>query len=114
MKNTISRILNYLLYLSTCLLIGTGLVLEFRLVPGSKGGKGLSLLGYGRHDWSDVHLWISYLFIVLIIMQLVLHWKWLIKIASQNHSWRLWAGFLFGIVIILFLMLFPIESRFAK
>lgn len=110
MKTTINRILNYVLYLFTASLLGTGLLLAFRLVPGSMGGKGLTLWGYDRHEWGDLHSWISYGFVLLLIAHLGLHWKWLVMVASKNHSWRLWAGFSFGLLPILVLLLYPLGS----
>lgn len=112
MKNTISRALNFALYLSFCLMVATGLVIAFRLPSGRAGGRGLSLFGFDRHQWGDIHLWISYGFIALIIIHLFLHWKWLVKIASSNRPWRLWLGLGVGTAIILIVLLFPVASRF--
>lgn len=46
-----------LLFFLFCLLAGTGLLLQYRLVPGYQGGKGLTLLGWSRHDWGTFHFW---------------------------------------------------------
>jgi len=114
MKNTINRILNFALYISFCLMTGTGLLLSFRLPPGSKGGRGLTMLGMDRHEWGTVHLWISYGFILFILLHLYIHRAWLIKIASRNHAWRMWFGLLLGLLAIAFLMLYPIEAQLRK
>jgi len=91
-------------------MLGTGLLLAFRLVPGSMGGRGLTLWGYDRHQWGDLHSWMSYGFVLLLLVHLGLHWKWLVKIASQSHSWRLWAGLSLGLLPILLLVLYPLGS----
>lgn len=111
MKTVLRRILNLLLYLSFCVMIGSGLLLAYRLLPGSRGGQGLTLLGWGRHDWGDLHTWVSYVFIALTILHLVINWKWLVKVASQDHVWRLLAGLLVGLGIIAAFLLLPIEHR---
>ncbi len=112
MKNTINRALNLALYLAFCLMVATGLVIAFRLPPGRAGGRGLTLFGWDRHQWGDIHLWISYAFVAFIAVHLVIHWKWLVKIASSNQSWRLWLGLGAGLATILIVLLFPTASRF--
>ncbi len=114
MKNITSRILNLALYISFCLMVGTGFIIGYRLPPGSRGGRGMSLLGMNRHEWGDVHLYISYGFIAMLIVHLCIHWKWLIKIASRNRQWRLWLGLAIGIAVVLFCLLYPTESRFQR
>ncbi|NET40192.1 MAG: DUF4405 domain-containing protein, partial [Cyanothece sp. SIO1E1] len=72
----------------------------------------LSLWGYDRHEWADIHLWMSYGFVLLLLLHLWLHRKWLVKIASKNHAWRIWVGLSFGLILILTLLLYPLERSF--
>jgi hypothetical protein len=105
MKNTINRILNYALYILFCLMIGTGCVLHFRLPP--RSGRA-SMLGWTRHEWGEIHTWIAYAFILLIVIHLVMHRVWLIKIASSRHAWKLWGGLLVGVLLIAFFAVYPV------
>ena len=105
MKKLTHRVLNFALYILLCLMIGTGLLLEFRLPPRSRG---LNVLGLNRHEWGDVHLWIAYGFIALIFLHLFLHRAWLIKVASSSHHWRLWIGLAVGIILIGLFLIFPV------
>jgi len=72
-------------------LAGTGAIIKWVLPPGSGGlGRELhgghggehsgehirELLGMGRHDWGEVHLWLGTIFVVLMLVHLVLHWGW--------------------------------------
>lgn len=111
MKIKIRRILNLLLYLSFCALTGTGLLMAFRLVPGSRGGRGLEALGWDRHEWGDLHTWLSYAFAILLVVHLVLAWTWLKKIAARGQIWRLIAGFAVGLGIVLGIVLLPVTHR---
>ena len=43
MKNLIHRVLNLLLYIAFCAMVGTGLLMAYRLPPGSRGGSGLTV-----------------------------------------------------------------------
>lgn len=110
-KNTYMRITNLLLYLSFCGLIGTGALLTWRLVPGSRGGGGLSVLGLGRHDWGDIHFWTAVVCVVSVVIHLLLNWQWLKKIAAGAHFWRLLLGLGVGFLIIFGIYLLPIQSN---
>ena len=111
MKLLLRRVLNLFLYLSLCLMIGTGLLMAYRLVPGSRGGQGLEMLGWNRHEWGDLHTWISYLFVALVVAHLAMSWTWLVKCAAQGRAWRLAAGLLAGAAIIGTLLLLPVERH---
>lgn len=100
----VNRVLNFGLYMLFSMMVGTGLVLAFRLPPRSGG---LSLLGLTRHEWGGVHQWISYGFIFLVTVHLFVHRAWLMKVASKSHGWRLWGGLSMGVLIVVFLLLFP-------
>lgn len=109
MKLSLRRILNLFLYLIFSVMIGTGLLMAYRLVPGNRGGQGLQVLGWSRHEWGDLHTWVSYVFVVLILAHLALSWAWLVKCAARGRVWRLAAGLLAGAAIIAALLLLPIE-----
>lgn len=111
MKLAFRRTLNLFLYLSLCLMIGTGLLMAYRLVPGSRGGQGLQVLGWTRHDWGDMHTWISYFFVALVVAHLGISWTWLVKCAAQGRGWRLAAGLLAGAAIIGVFLLLPIDRH---
>lgn len=111
MKLAIRRILNLLLYLSFCAMLGTGLLMAYRLVPGSRGGQGLEVLGWNRHEWGDFHTWIAFLFVALLLVHLGLNWSWLVKCAAKGHPWRLAAGLLAGAAIVVTFLFLPITKR---
>lgn len=110
MKNTIHRVLNLFLYLVFCTLVGSGLLLAYRLPPGSRGGHGLELLGMSRHDWGDIHLWLGYAMLLGVILHLAMNWQWLRKIAAKARIWMLALGLGVGVAIISAFLLAPIEQ----
>ncbi len=111
MKSNVLRVVNLLLYVGGCFLVGSGLLLGWRLPPGSRGGQGLTMLGMSRHEWGDWHLYVAYAVIVLTIVHLVLNRAWLQKIAASRKYFRLAAGLGLGIVLIAFFLLMPVEHR---
>lgn len=111
LKNLTGRILNLLLWLITCALAGTGLLMALRLPPGSRGGRGLSALGMTRHEWGDVHTWLSYVFLVLVFLHLAVHWRWLWQFASRRRALPVIAGIGVGLGLCLALLLLPVSRR---
>lgn len=96
-KKTLSILLNLLLYINGCLLLGTGLLMTWRLPPRSGPATVLNLT---RHEWGEIHLYLGLCFSILALIHLAMHWKWLYKVASQNHPWRIVFGLLIGAVLI--------------
>lgn len=113
MKTWLSRILNLALWLIGSGLASTGLILAFRLPPGSRGGRGLSLLGWTRHDWGDLHTWLSYVAMALVAGHLVIHSRWLWIVACQRRWPRLLAGLVLGFALPVAALLWPVEKRAA-
>jgi hypothetical protein len=110
-RSAVPRVLNGLLWLVFCGMAGTGLLLAFRLPPGSRGGAGLTAMGLGRHDWGDVHAWLSYAFLALIAAHLALHWRWLWQVAAKRHAWPLVVGIGAGLVLMFWLAFQSVEKR---
>ena len=111
LRTPVKRILDLLLYVSFCGLVGTGSLIYWRLIPGSRGGHGRSFFGMGRHDWGDVHFWLGVTFLAAIVLHLLLNWAWLKRIAASSQPWRLWAGLVAGLAIVIFFVAVPIEYR---
>ncbi|MEX1045108.1 MAG: DUF4405 domain-containing protein [Chthoniobacterales bacterium] len=110
-RSLVPRVLNALLWLVFCGMAGTGLLLAFRLLPGSQGGRGLTAMGWDRHGWGDVHTWLSYAFLALITAHLALHWRWFWQVAAKKHAWPLVVGIGAGLVLMLWLIFQPVEQR---
>lgn len=110
LKNTLLRVTNLLLYLSFCGLVGTGALLIWKLVPGSQGGHGLTVLDLSRHEWGDIHFWIGVVFVAATLTHLILNWAWLRKIASSGKVWRLAAGLAAGAVLIFGIYALPLQQ----
>ena len=104
-KNNVLRVVNLLLFLSGCFLLGTGLLLAFRLVPGT-GGR-MTVLGLGRHDWGDLHFYVAIAVVILTLAHLALNWAWMRKIAAMSRVWPLLLGLAVGTIIVVLPLLLP-------
>ncbi len=92
-------------------MIATGYLLRFPLPPGSN--KTLSLWGYTRHQWGDVHFWISLGLLVVLAVHLVLHWNWIVTVIGKRchlvktaHPSLIRSGILTGGIVTLTVTLF--------
>jgi hypothetical protein len=106
-----NRIVDFLLWISICLMLATGFVIRYRLPPGSRGGQGLSTWGWTRHDWGDVHSWLAYTVCALVVLHLVLHWQWLMRSAWPKIKWPVIAGLILGVLLAVSAWLIPVESE---
>ncbi len=120
-QNPVNRVLNLVLYLLLCFMVGTGWVMWQRLPRGSGhgGGRGRgaiegeasragdALLGLTRHEWGDWHLYAGLAMLALSVLHLLLNWAWLVKIAASKQAWRLWAGLVAGVAVVGFFVLWP-------
>ena len=56
--------------------LATGLVIYLFLPEGSgRGGSWAMYLGITRHQWVTLHNYTSFVFVALLIIHLLLHWK---------------------------------------
>jgi len=108
LKNPLMRVVNLLLYLSFCGLVGTGALITWKLVPGSRGGGGLTALNLSRHQWGDIHFWLGVTMLASSVVHLLLNWQWLKKIASSGHFSRLVTGLGLGLLIIFGIYWLPV------
>ncbi len=92
-------------------MIATGYLLRFPLPPGSN--KTLSLWGFTRHQWGDVHFWISLGLLLALLVHLVLHWNWIVTVIGKRchlvktaHPSILRSGILTIVIVTLSITLF--------
>ena len=72
-------------------LVGTGVIIKYILEPGTgggrRGGRGggevETFLSLRRHEWGTVHFWGSVIFVAIVVVHILLHYKW-IKAYLQN------------------------------
>ncbi len=88
---TVNLILNISLYMGGLFLVGTGLLLQWRLPPGS--GRLRSVLGWTRHDWGTVHFWLAVFVVAAVILHLAMHWRWIWRVAAvRKRRWIILAA----------------------
>ncbi|MGC9328586.1 MAG: DUF4405 domain-containing protein, partial [Candidatus Hinthialibacter sp.] len=97
-KVQINFILNLIAFYLLILLIATGLLMEFVLLPGSRGGHGLSMLGWSRHDWGNLHFYLSLGFMAVMLLHVILHWAWIRAVFFRYLSAK--SAFVMGFILV--------------
>jgi hypothetical protein len=84
-------LVDFLLFICIVGIVSIGLIMAFVLAEGPVKDESLKyLFGLHRHQWGDIHLYLSLAFTVVLIVHLVLEWSW-IKSKTQRifkSSWR--------------------------
>ena len=50
------------------------------------GGQGTGQLAFWdltKHTWIDIHDWVAVALTVLVVSHVVLHWKWIVRMAKS-------------------------------
>ena len=69
---------------STFLVTSLSGLVAWLILPGSgyQGGRNpfynATFYGLTRHQWNDIHLWVSLAMISIILVHLALHWRWIV------------------------------------
>ena len=65
-------------------MIATGYILFFALPPGTN--KSLSLWGLTRHQWGQIHFWVSVGLLAVLVTHFALHWRWVVATVAQRFG----------------------------
>ncbi len=87
-------------------LVLTGAIIEWLLPPGQRGGHGMTLWGWGRHDFGELHLWLGIGFTVLVALHFFLHWSWIYCMTARcfgGGSGGRWRRLVAGMLFVIFL-----------
>jgi len=80
-KPKLNFIIDALMFLALMAMAGLGFLMKYILVSGreawAKYGRNLALswLGWDRHDWGDIHLYLAFALLGLLVIHLILHWQ---------------------------------------
>jgi uncharacterized protein DUF4405 len=85
-RSDINFLVDAVAFLGLILLVSTGLIMRFVLPPFQGGRSGESgpflLWGWDRHQWGEIHFWIAAGLLVVMVVHLFLHWKWIANVVQ--------------------------------
>ncbi|MGQ3684353.1 MAG: DUF4405 domain-containing protein [Candidatus Loosdrechtia sp.] len=83
-KSKTNIIIDTLLFLCIIAIIGIGMLMKFILLPGKETvavyGEQVQVFfrGMDRHEWGAIHLAVVYVFLGLLTLHIILHWKMIV------------------------------------
>lgn len=97
MKQTkLNFIIDVVAFVGFVVLTTTGVLMRYILPPGS--GRYSTIWSLDRHEWGDIHFWISLVFFLILALHLVLHWRWIVNVLKGRP--RDESGFKVGLGIV--------------
>ena len=85
-KAKTNYIIDVLMTIASIIVGGTGLILFFFLPSGVKQGRYQEFLGIPKHIIADIHDWSGIIIIVLVLIHIILHWKWIVRMTKNMFS----------------------------
>ena len=95
-KNTLKYFIDTLLFIDMSSIAALGLLLGFVIPKGKVNPANKSFLGLHRHQWGDIHLYLSLFLLVLLVIHIWFNWTWIMQSTkryfgnySKNFLWVL-------------------------
>ena len=113
-KTKLNFITDAFMFLVIMAMAGLGFLMKYVLVPGrerwAKYGRNvnLTMFGWDRHDWGDIHLDLGLIFLGLLVLHTILHWRQIVGlfqkfVPAERRPWVL----LIFVLLAVFLIYFP-------
>ena len=89
-KNILKYLIDAALFIDICSIAVIGFLMGFVIPKGNEHQAAKSFLGLHRHDWGDIHLYLSILLLILLILHLWLNWTWIIQSTKRyfGDNWK--------------------------
>ena len=107
-KSNAIALIDIAAFISFVFVVSTGVLMRYVLPP--KSGKFTEILGMSRHEWGDIHFYITFIFLAILSIHLILHWKFIRNVfrgrVKKANASRLILG-LVGLLAVLALAVAP-------
>jgi hypothetical protein len=89
-KNSIKYCVDAILFVDMCSIAVIGLLLAFIIPDGRTGHAASHFLGLHRHDWGDIHLYLSIVLLLLLIVHIWFNWTWVVQSSKKyfGSNWK--------------------------
>ena len=94
---TFIKILDLLSFVALTLMLSTGVILKFTLPPRSGGNE---VWGLTRHDWGNIHFYLSVVFLLFMSAHLVAHAKFIKSVIMGKSQIENYYRIAIGIIVI--------------
>lgn len=93
-KTKLNLLIDAIMLVLLMAIAGLGFLIKYILIPGYKrnlvykNDVELYFMGLSRHEWGSIHLYLSFIFLALMILHIILHWKMITCIFKQMITGR--------------------------
>lgn len=108
-RSTLISLIDIVAFTAFLFLTSSGILIRYMLPPGS--GRWSEVWGMTRHQWGDVHFWISLVFFAVLALHLLQHWRFVLGLfrGHLKECMRLRVALgLVGLVAVVLLALAPL------
>ena len=105
MKKNLKYFNNVLMFVDLTSTAAIGLLMGFVIPSGRQAGENKYFLGLHRHDWGDIHLYLSLFFLVLLGIHIWLNWTWIVQ-TTKSYVGEYWKNTLYALAGAWLLVLF--------
>ena len=95
-KNTLKYFIDILLFIDMSSIAALGLLLGFVIPQGKVHPSDKYFLGIHRHEWGDIHLYLSLFLLVLLVFHIWFNWAWIVQ-STKRYFGNHWKNFLWAI-----------------
>ena len=74
-KVNLIKLVDIAAFISFVFVVSTGILMRYVLPP--RSGQATEIFGMSRHEWGDVHFYITSLFLAILSIHLILHWHFI-------------------------------------
>lgn len=74
-KANLIKLVDIAAFISFVFVVSTGILMRYVLPP--RSGQATEIFGMSRHEWGDVHFYITSLFLAILSIHLILHWHFI-------------------------------------
>ena len=107
-KSNLITFIDIAAFISFIFVVSTGVLIRYTLPP--KSGRFTEILGMSRHEWGDIHFYITFIFLAILSIHLLLHGKFIRNVfkgrVKEANTSRLILG-LVGLFAVLALAVAP-------
>ena len=93
-KSNLITLIDISALISFIFVVSTGVLMRYVLPP--RSGQSIEILGMSRHEWGDIHFYITFIFLVILSIHLLLHWKFFLHVFQKgiksSETYRLVLG----------------------
>ena len=109
-KSKLNLIIDLIMFLLIMPIAGIGFLMKYVLVPGFErnvlygNNVDLDFWGQTRHQWGSIHLILSIVFLALLILHTILHWKMIAGIFKRMFPTKAIRIVLVGLITVISLL----------